>query len=210
MKALVRSMLLLGFLGLLPSCVWPFAKRAKVPMNSPARKEPEGYIATLKVGERLHGIFNRDPGDYRLVEIENGQAGFRISQSGDGKILKLHTGDTIPLATRHQGRVTARIKAIGSEEVAVFIPERTFIVEPGPKGPAPVDCPLATAVQEHPGFVTSPYTGKTIDATDIDPGDLAVDPTTPPGQGKKIFRVPADLWKSKAPIHDPQGQPQEG
>ncbi len=73
--------------------------------------------------------------------------------------------------------------------------ERPVLVEKKP--------PVAEPAPGQPGKVISPFNGKLIDVSGMEPGTLVADPTYPP-EAKKHFRVPEIPEAAKPPpILDP-------
>lgn len=71
-------------------------------------------------------------------------------------------------------------------------PEETAntLHKPGPKTKARSQgYPVALPVEGQPGFVKSPYNGKTVDVRDMPSGTLVQDPSFP-AEERKYFRAP--------------------
>jgi hypothetical protein len=89
-------------------------------------------------------------------------------------------------AIKEVGRGVEKILGVDDEEEGGESPGNANVNgEDGER----VSVPVARPVPDKPGFVVSPYNGKWIDVTGIEPGSLVADPHARPEE-KKYFRVP--------------------
>jgi hypothetical protein len=105
-------------------------------------------------------------------------------------------GDRISMGGKEEGGQMMKfgLKRIDKEAFEKRVAKAPVKDEPLPEvDNKPLDTkngyPVATPIQDKPGFVLSPYNQHPVDVRDLPSGTLVMDPTYPPAE-KKYFRVP--------------------